>query len=83
MKRNMFGDMKIQPGDDIQALWNDEFGTTEPVITAFDIGDDTDAGLGWTASLTDDDLNESEVHDFESEAALRAFLAEQGVEIRN
>lgn len=81
MKRNMFNEMKIQPGDDIQALWNDEFGTTDPNIVARDLEDDSESDMGWTCSLRDDDYNESECHDFESEQALRDFLAQQGVEI--
>lgn len=81
MKRNHFGELRFTPGDDLMALWNDEFTPEEvqPNIYARDL--DLDSNFGWTCSLNDDDGNESECHDFESEDDLRRFLDYQGVSI--
>lgn len=84
MKRNPFGDMKIQPADDLELLWQEEFsGEDKPELTAFAIANDTDAGMGWTASIEDTDGNESELHDFESEDQLREYLVSWNVRIDN
>jgi hypothetical protein len=82
MKRNMMGEARIQPGDDLFAIWMDEFGPEDPDqvrITARDLSHEDP--FAWTCSLSDDEGNESECHDFETEADLRDFLTQQGVEI--
>lgn len=81
MKRNFFGEMRIQPDDDLTACWMDEFGPEDPEIQIYARDLSQDDEFGWTASLNDDDGNESECHDFDSEEALRKFLTDQGVKI--
>lgn len=82
MKHNAFGGMKIQPGDDLAVCWSDEFGTEDdPQLTAYALADDNAAGMGWTASIEDQDGNEAELHDFASEEALREYLTSWKVEI--
>jgi hypothetical protein len=82
MKRNAFRDMRLQPGDDLNMCWLDEFGTEEePELTAYSIADDSEADMGWTCSIEDQDGNESECHDFPTEAALREYLQKWSVTI--
>lgn len=82
MKRSSFGEIRIQPGDDLYATWIEEFNPDDLAavsITARSV--EEDPNFGWTCSLMDNDGNEAECHDFQSEEALRTFLTEQGVEI--
>lgn len=81
MKRNFFGEMRIQPGDDLVALWNDEFLSDDPVGTICATDIEYDAEFGWSCRLNDDEGNESECHEFDSEDDLREFLTQQGAEI--
>lgn len=82
MKRNPFGEMKIQPGDDLTIQWADEFGTEEePQFTAYAISDDSEIGMGWTASIEDQEGNESELHDFATEEDLREYCRSWDVTI--
>lgn len=81
MKRNFFGEMRIQPDDDLYACWNDEFAPEDPSIPIYARDVDWDNEFGWCCNLNDDDGNESECHDFDSEEALRLFLTESGVRI--
>ena len=81
MKRNFFGDMRLQPGDDLYACWNDEFGPEDPAIPVYAREITEEPEFGWTCSLNDDDGNESEVHDFGSKDELVAWLLEQTVKI--
>lgn len=80
MKKNFFGEDILQPGDDIGALFTEQFDTDpEDTLTAVDL--DNDGTFGWSCTIRDEDLNEVQAHDFESEAALREWLTRQGVEI--
>lgn len=80
MKRNMFNEAILQPGDDIAAHFAETF-DTEGTITARFIDDDSESDLGWTACLMDDDGNEVQIHDFASREELIEALAAQNVEI--
>jgi hypothetical protein len=80
MKTNFFGEKILQPGDDIGALFAEQFDAEpEDTLTASDIEHEPD--LGWTCLIRDEGLNEAQAHDFETEAALREWLTKQGVEI--
>lgn len=79
MKKNFFGEDILQPGDDIGALFNEQFDTDpDDTLTATDI--EKDDTFGWSCTIRDEALNEVQAHDFDSEAALRAWLTRQGVE---
>ena len=81
MKRNFFGEMRLQPDDDLYASWNDEFTPEDPQIPIHARNLEEDDEFGWTCSLNDDDGNESECHDFDSQEALVEYLTRQGVSI--
>lgn len=82
MKRNFFGEPVAQPGDDIHAMFNDQFYSEEsPELTARFIEDDE--VCGWSCVVSDPDGNEMQVHDFESEEELRNYLTEHSVEIED
>lgn len=82
MKTNAFGDVVIQPGDDLLAIWNDtHMLDEEPQLTARFI--EHEPHIGWSASISDENGIEMEIHDFDSREALVAFLKEQGVEIED
>lgn len=78
MKRNMFGDDILQQGDDIAAHFSETHGTEGP-FTAADI--DLDPTFDWCASVHDEEMNEVQVHDFEDEPSLLAWLTQQEVRI--
>ena len=80
MKRSYFGEMRIEPGDDLYALWNEEFQPEDPARVRIRYRDvEQDSEFGWTCSLSDDDSGEeSECHGFDSEAQLLEFLHSQG-----
>lgn len=80
MKKNVFGEPILQPGDDVGAAFSGTFDTDfEANLTAFDLDDDPT--FGWSAIIRDENFNEIQVHDFESEIALREYLAAAQVEI--
>jgi hypothetical protein len=80
MKTNVFQESILQPGDDILAHFADTFGTYEDSdFVARNI--ECDPTFAWSCTVEDEDLNEVQVHDFESESELRDFLTGQGVEI--
>lgn len=80
MKKNMFGESIIQPGDDIGAAFSDRFDTDlDATLTARFI--EHDDVCGWSCQIEDEDCNEMQVHDFGSEEELREFLANARVNI--
>lgn len=81
MKRNLFGEMKIQPGDDLCALWSEEYDVPveDQEFDVLDIAEDEN--FGWGCTLQDSDGNEAELHDFSSKDALMKYLEENGVEV--
>lgn len=84
MKRNMFGEVIIQPGDDPTALWHDVHAPEEdPRLEAFDINNEDAYTLGWTCTLRNADNwdQEMQVHDFPTREALVSFLESHCVEI--
>lgn len=84
MKRNFFGGPIIQPGDDIAAVFSDQHDTDlETQLTARFLEEDTDAGMGWTCTVSDEDGNEVEIHDFPSKDELITFLTDQGVDVED
>lgn len=81
MKRNLFGEIKIQPGEDLAAVWSEEYGV--PVEEQeFDVlGIAEDENFGWGCTLQDSEGNEAEVHDFSSQESLLKYLLENGLEV--
>lgn len=80
MKRNMFNEAIAQPGDDLGMVL-EEHGIDACATMRVQEGSiDEDPNFGWSAVLEDEDFNEVQVHDFDSEAAIRAYLIERNVE---
>jgi hypothetical protein len=76
----MFGEAILQPGDDIGAAFMDAFDTDiDAALTARFI--EFDDVCGWSCTIEDEDCNEMQVHDFESEEALREYLTNARVNI--
>lgn len=82
MKRNFFGEPIAQPGDDLVAMFTDHFiADVDLQLTARFIEDDE--VCGWSCTVSDEEGNEMQVHDFESEGELRSYLSDQDIEIED
>jgi len=82
MKRNFFGNAILQPGDDIAAIWSDEFGDFIDVFARFIESDlNSDNEEMWVCVLADNEEHELGVQDFPTEEALRKWLSDQRIEI--
>ena len=80
MKKNAFQETILQSGDDIAALFSEQFDTElGQRITASCV--EHESGLGWTCLLQDENLNEVQAHDFNSREELEEWLAQQGVAV--
>ena len=79
MKRNFFGDVIAQPGDDPWMLFEDMGVDMSDNVLAFRHVEE-DENFGWTCELETEGGDTMQVHDFESEAALREWLAQHMIE---
>lgn len=80
MKKNLFGEAVLQPGDDIFHAFYGAFETdSDESLFAIDIEEDSD--FGWVALIQDENGNEMAAHDFKTREELEAWLTKQSVEL--
>lgn len=82
MKRNFFGDPVFQPGDDnVADTFFEEFGTEPADVVLNAVFLEEDPEFNWSCEIQDQDGNSLQVHDFTSEAALRAWLRSEHISV--
>lgn len=80
MKKNFFGEVIAQPGDDPAELFADYIGVdmSDNLIAYRFV--EYDENFHWTCELETEGGNTMQVHDFKSEEALRAWLESHGID---
>lgn len=80
MKRNAFGDIILQPGDDPVAAFGDEYGLDmSDNLIGFRFVEE-DLSFDWCCELEAESGETMAVHNFETEAQLRDWLNIHGIE---